>query len=354
MPHKKEHKIRVEDIFQQTPIPQPSLLPMAPNIAPGLFDEEFNETPDERMFRENKEFYKEHPTDTLELSPTGHTTQYGRKVYKDQFGAIHSESTTTVPAPNGGWMNLPSFYNGRYVTEDRARDIIINNGMVDPESGEKIQSYQSIPEAVEAAKERMRTLNKKDQPWNRDSSVLDWFISPAEGQSLAYKGSTYDPALGSDSPPNYQALGLIPQEPTSLFNTGFVTDIKHDPGAFRIPVNPRYQHYPADMSGVKFGTVLPDRIKVEGLILQAAEFAGVNPMYTEGIRTPAQNELVGGDENSKHLTGQAFDVSIRGGDTPENRAYFAKLEELLHPLGFGLEYFYRKNHIHIQYPRKER
>ena len=172
MPHKKDHKIRVEDIFQQTPIPRKPLTneefevifnERAREYRKGLLDE----TSDEEMFRKNEEFYKEHPTDTLELSPTGHTTQYGRKVYKDQFSAIHSETTVTVPAPNGGWMNIPSIYNGRYVTEDRARDIIINNDMVDPESGEKIQSYQSIPEAVEAAKQRMRTLNKKDQPWEQ-------------------------------------------------------------------------------------------------------------------------------------------------------------------------------------------
>ena len=186
------------------------------------------------------------------------------------------------------------------------------------------------------------------------SSPVDWFINPAEGQEVSYKGSTYDPALGGASPLNYQALGIIPPQPESIFDIGFITDIKYDPKAHRIPVNPHYQHYPADISGVKFGTVLPDRRKIEGLILQAAEFAGVRPMYTEGFRTPAQNKLVGGDEHSKHLTGQAFDVSIRGGDTPENRAYFAKLEELLHPLGFGLEYFHSKNHIHIQYPRKER
>ena len=181
------------------------------------------------------------------------------------------------------------------------------------------------------------------------SSPVDWFVNPAEGQQLAYRGSTYDPA--GDSPINYEALGIIPQEPESLFN--FVTDIKYDPDSYRIPVNPRYQHYPADMSGVKFGTVLPDRNKVEDLIFQAAEFAGLQPMYTEGFRTPAQNKLVRGDENSKHLVGQAFDLSIRGGDTPANRAYFKKLEELLHPLGFGLEYFHGKNHIHVQKPRKK-
>ena len=347
MPHRKDHKIRVEDIFEQTPIPQPSLLPVAPNIGTGLFDEEFNETPDQRMFRENEEFYKEHPTDTLKLTPTEHTTQYGRKVYKDQFNAIHSETTVTVPAPNGGWMNIPSIYNGRYVTKDQARAIIIKNGMVDPESGEKIQSYQSIPEAVEAAKERMRTLNKKDQPWNRDSSVLDWFISPAEGQSLAYKGSTYDPALGSDSPPNYQALGIIPSEPTSLFNTGFVTDVNYDPKAYRVPVDPTPDRWGADMSGVKFGTALPDRTAVEDMILEASGIAGVAPQYTEGLRTEAQNTELGAHEKSKHLTGQAFDLAISFNKARDKR-YERELIRLFVPLGFSV--LLKDDHIHLQTP----
>jgi len=41
MPHKPGHYIDVDNLFQQTPIPKSSLLPMAPNIAPGLFDDEF-------------------------------------------------------------------------------------------------------------------------------------------------------------------------------------------------------------------------------------------------------------------------------------------------------------------------
>ena len=345
MPHKKDHKIRVEDLFWQSPIPEPSLLPMAPNIAPGLFDEEFNETPDERMFRENEEFYKEHPTDTLELSPTGHTTQYGRKVYKDQFGAIHSESTTTIESPEGGWMNIPVIYNGRYVSPDQARAIIIKNGMVDPETGEKVQSYESIPKAEEAAKQRMRTLNKKDQPWNK--SPTDWFVNPAEGQSLAYKGSTYDPALGGASPPNYQALGLIPPQPESLFDTGFVTDIKYDPKAHRVPVNPDPSRYPADISEVKFGTALPDRTAVEDMILEASRISGVRPEYTEGHRTEEQNRLVGGHPESKHLTGQAFDLAISG-DKSRDTAYARELRRLFGPLGFSV--VLKSDHIHLQTP----
>ena len=228
----------------------------------------------------------------------------------------------------------------------RVEDLFWQSPIPQPRSELTDEEFEAI------FKERAR--EHREGLLGEPSSPVDWFISPAEGQEMVRKGSTYDPALGGASPLNYQALGIIPPQPESIFDIGFITDIKYDPKAHRIPVNPHYQHYPADISGVKFGTVLPDRRKIEGLILQAAEFAGVRPMYTEGFRTPAQNKLVGGDEHSKHLTGQAFDVSIRGGDTPENRAYFSKLEELLHPLGFGLEYFHSKNHIHIQYPRKER
>jgi hypothetical protein len=334
MPHKKDHKIRVEDVFWQSPIRE-SLLPMAPNIAPGLFDDEF--PTDEEMFRKNEEFYKKHPTDTLKLTPTEHTTQYGRKVYKDQFGAIHSESTATVPSPKGGWMNIPLIYNGKYVTEDRARDIIINNGMVDPETGEKVQSYRDIPEAEEAARNRMRTLNKPDQPWN------DWFVNPAKGQQLAYRGSTYDPE--GDSPINYEALGIIPQEPESLFN--FVTDIKYDPKSFRVPIDPNPYRWGADMSGVKFGTVLPDRNTVEDMILEASGIAGVAPQYTEGYRTKAQNTELGAHKKSKHMMGQAFDLAISRNKEKDKR-YERELIRLFRPLGFSV--ILKSDHVHLQKP----
>jgi hypothetical protein len=334
MPHTPEHKIRVEDVFWQSPIPKSRREPTdeefnaifnrrAREYRKGLLDE----TSDEELFRKNEEFYKKHPTDTLKLTPTEHTTQYGRKVYKDQFGAIHSESTATVQSPKGGWMNIPLIYNGKYVTEDRARDIIINNGMVDPETGEKVRSYRDIPEAEEAARDRMRTLNKPDQPWN------DWFVNPAKGH----------PA--DDSPINYEALGIIPQEPASLFN--FVTDIKYDPKSFRVPVDPNPYRWGADMSGVKFGTVLPDRNTVEDMILEASGIAGVAPEYTEGLRTEAQNTKLGAHEKSKHLTGQAFDLAISRNKEKDKR-YERELIRLFVPLGFSV--ILKSDHIHLQTP----
>jgi len=130
---------------------------------------------DEKMFKENEQFYKDHPRETLELEPMPYHTQFGRRVYKDQFGVVHSETTATVRGPSGGWMNVPTIFRGQYVTDDAAREKIINNGMLDPENGETIKLYKTIEEAEEAAKQRMRELNDPSLPWNLEG--LDWIIN---------------------------------------------------------------------------------------------------------------------------------------------------------------------------------
>jgi len=213
MPHKKEHKIRVEDIFWQSPIPETSLLPMAPNIAPGLFDEEFPEPP-------------------------------------------------------------------------------------------------RIPEKAK-----------------KDGSFIDWLI------------------------PKAGAAGLMPQEPASLFNTEFITDVEYDPLSYRVPVDPTPARWGADMSGVKFGTALPDRITVEDMILEASGIAGVAPQYTEGLRTKAQNTELGAHKKSKHMMGQAFDLAISGNKERDKR-YERELIRLFRPLGFSV--ILKSDHVHLQTPPPSR
>ena len=121
----------------------------------------------EELFRRNSEFYKKHPTSTLKLTALPYYTPYGRKIYRDQFDEIHSESTTTVPSPAGGWMNIPLIYQGKYVSPENAKKRIILNNMTDPENGELIRSYPNMPTAIQAAKHRMLNLNRPEQPWNR-------------------------------------------------------------------------------------------------------------------------------------------------------------------------------------------
>ena len=121
----------------------------------------------EELFRRNRESYEKNPTSTLKLTPLPYYTPYGRRVYRDQFDGIHSESTTTVPSPTGGWMNIPLIYNGEYVSPESARIRIILNNMIDPENGESVRSYPNIPTAEQAARHRMLNLNNPEQPWNR-------------------------------------------------------------------------------------------------------------------------------------------------------------------------------------------
>ena len=149
--------------------------------------------------------------------------------------------------------------------------------------------------------------------------------------------------------PTAGAAGLMPQEPASLFNTDFVTDVKYDPRSYRVPVNPDPSRYPADMSEVKFGTALPDRTAVEDMVLEASSISGVRPEYTEGHRTEGQNKLVGGHTESKHLTGQAFDLAISG-NKARDLVYVRELRRLFEPLGFSV--VLKSDHVHLQTPPK--
>ena len=139
--------------------------------------------------------------------------------------------------------------------------------------------------------------------------------------------------------------GLIPQERENLFN--FVTDIKYDPKSFRVPIDPNPYRWGADMSGVKFGTVLPDRNTVEDMILEASGIAGVAPQYTEGYRTEAQNTELGAHKKSKHMMGQAFDLAISRNKEKDKR-YERELIRLFRPLGFSVQL--KSDHIHLQTP----
>jgi len=152
------------------------------------------ETPDQKMFRENKEFYEKHPPESLELKDTGHTSPYGRKVYIDQFGYHHSEITATIDVEIDGkkvFINVPTVFNGKTVSKDEAIKIISNNNFIDPETNEKLVNYNSAEEAVEGAKNRMRSLNQPDQPWVKDEPKI------AELEEVAVIGE--DPAAEAAS-----------------------------------------------------------------------------------------------------------------------------------------------------------
>ena len=126
---------------------------------------------DKEVSQKEKEFYGSHKN--LKLTETPFKTQYGRKVYKDQYGQKHSESSVTIQDSKGRWMNVPTIFNGEYVNEKLARDIIEDNKYIDPENNKKIKTFETLKDAEEEAVKRNRSLNKSDQSWNEDNTGLN-------------------------------------------------------------------------------------------------------------------------------------------------------------------------------------
>ena len=120
---------------------------------------------DEEVSQKEKEYYNTHKD--LKLTETQFKTQYGRKIYEDQYGQMHSESSTTIQDSEGRWMNVPTIFNGRYIDDDIAGKIIENNNYRDPETNKQIKTFETEKDAVKEAVKRNRSLNKTSQPWNK-------------------------------------------------------------------------------------------------------------------------------------------------------------------------------------------
>ena len=120
---------------------------------------------DKQVSQKEKEFYDTHKD--LKLTETPFKTQYGRKVYEDQYGQKHSESSRTIQDSQGRWMNVPTIFNGEYVDDDIAGKIIENNNYHDPETNKQIKTFKTLKMAEKEAVKRNRSLNKTNQPWNK-------------------------------------------------------------------------------------------------------------------------------------------------------------------------------------------
>lgn len=91
-------------------------------------------------------------------------TDEGRPILNLPDGSIETEKTITVTDPriNGGKAtNIPTIYGGKHVSEDEAADLIAKSGGVDPDTGRRLQGFESIDEAVSAARERSAELGRK-------------------------------------------------------------------------------------------------------------------------------------------------------------------------------------------------
>lgn len=84
-----------------------------------------------------------------------------RQVVHNKDGSISTERTVTIQDPRihkGLWVNIPTLYGGKEVSQEKAIDIIAGNEGIDPETGRKVPFFTTLDEALEAAEARSDSL----------------------------------------------------------------------------------------------------------------------------------------------------------------------------------------------------
>jgi hypothetical protein len=102
------------------------------------------------------------PAPTSELGPLGTeisgVTSEGRNVYRNPDGTESSERTATVEMSDGRWINVPTIFAGKEVSSDQALDIILDNKLVDPETGKTLPTFDNQSDAETFAEERSKNI----------------------------------------------------------------------------------------------------------------------------------------------------------------------------------------------------
>ena len=76
------------------------------------------------------------------LSDVGRLTSEGRPIYKNQHGDFVTERTITENVPElGGWVNLPTVYDGKFVDPQEAIQRAIDAKGSDPITGRKFEVW---------------------------------------------------------------------------------------------------------------------------------------------------------------------------------------------------------------------
>lgn len=97
------------------------------------------------------------------LSPTGDVTKEGRPVYKNQYGDFVTERTITEEIPElGGVYNVPTVFDGRFLSPDEAINKVIEAGGKDPITGRDLERFSNIEDAVDSARKRSNSLMGED------------------------------------------------------------------------------------------------------------------------------------------------------------------------------------------------
>ena len=87
------------------------------------------------------------------MKKTGQTTTAGKPVY-EKNGELISEKSVTVKIGDK-FYNAPSLQNGKILSEDQIRDLIINKKI------KATSVHNNLTDAISAAKKRSKSLLKK-------------------------------------------------------------------------------------------------------------------------------------------------------------------------------------------------
>lgn len=125
---------------------------------------------------------------------TGYKTTKGRPLYQTKDGELVSEKSRTLEI-DGKYVNVPSIHDGvMFESEDTLREMLLN-GIIEPTS-----THETLEEAIEAAKERSKTLIDEDT-----GRMLEAEINPRKyadgGAVLEQDGGSVDPVSGNEVPP---------------------------------------------------------------------------------------------------------------------------------------------------------
>lgn len=96
------------------------------------------------------------------LADTGTVTSEGRPVFVNQFGDFVTERTATVKIGDG-FINVPTVFKGKFLSEDQAAEKVVNSGLKDPITGRKLDVFDTIEEAVAAAEDRSGSMVIPDE-----------------------------------------------------------------------------------------------------------------------------------------------------------------------------------------------
>ena len=142
-----------------------------------------------------------------------------RKIYKGEDGEYYSEKTITIQNKDGLWYNVPTVNSeGKILDPALVEDIYRNrDSMTDAVTGEDLQGFDSLENALEAAQERTEHLGTKV------GEQMEFAF--AEG-GMVDDNLNVDPVSGNEVPTGAMAEEVRDDK-----------DVKVSPGEFIVPAD---------------------------------------------------------------------------------------------------------------------